>query len=493
MRLRALRTEPAVHSGSALSLTDRPSALPAVNGLAFALLLAVVALAPFPYGAVTPRGSMLLETAAFGVGILTFASMPRQWRLGAASIPLLCLVLISILGALQLVPLPLATLRTVAPLSASVYSDANEILRLFGRRGIAPKISIAPWDTRVTILLTLAYAVLFACAAMLCHSRLRRRIAVGVFLASATIHILYSTATTGAEERLHGTFINPNHFAGYIEIGLPFAFALVLREVLHSRERAKGARDIGERLEKRALPLVAPVLLLGVMAAGIGLTRSRGGILAAILTTFILIAIAPLHRARGDRHRVMRLGLAAAVLAGIAFVAFSIGNTPILRFLTDPHDIGSDERTALWRASIDAWRLSPTFGAGLGAFREAFRRTQPASVEGLVEQAHNDFLQMLVTGGWIGAALVAIAFASMLLLLVRAWRRQEHREESAFALAGIGALVALVLHGAVEFNMSIPAIPATLAIMTGMAWASATANGEQRTRSKPRPVPRIPS
>jgi hypothetical protein len=57
---------------------------------------------------------------------------------------------------------------------------------------------------------------------------------------------------------------------------------------------------------------------------------------------------------------------------------------------------------------------------------------------------------LAVTGGWAGATLVTIAFASMFVLLVRAWRRQEHGEESAFALAGIGALLSLILHGLVR-------------------------------------------
>jgi O-antigen ligase len=99
---------------------------------------------------------------------------------------------------------------------------------------------------------------------------------------------------------------------------------------------------------------------------------------------------------------------------------------------------------------------------------------QPAEVRGLVEQAHNDFLQMLVTGGWVGATLVVIAVGSLLFLLLAKWAKQRHREESAFALAGIGALIALILHGVVEFNMSIPAIPATLSVVLGVAWSAAT-------------------
>jgi O-antigen ligase len=283
--------------------------------------------------------------------------------------------------------------------------------------------------------------------------------------------VLVSTATSPSV-RLHGTFINPNHFAGYLQIALAFSFGLLWRELLHNRERASGIRDLADRVEKRAIPMAGPVILWAVIGAGIALTRSRGGILAASITTLTMLTLAMIGKAHRTR---VAFWIVPSVVAGLLFVAFATGDAPILRFLaSDPRDPESDMRLEIWRASLRLSHHSPLVGTGLGTFREAFRRVQPAAVVGLVEQAHNDFLQMLVTGGWIGAALATLTFVSILALLLRAWGRQDHREENAFALAGIGALVALMLHGLVEFNMSIPAIPATLAVMTGLAWAAAT-------------------
>jgi O-antigen ligase len=456
------------------SLADRQAILPGLNTAALLLLVVFVAAVPFPYGAVTPAATFALTGSAFLIGALAFLTRPAQMRIGMAIVPLIALALIGVVGAIQLKPMPMQTLGRIAPVSAKTYADANEILALFGRAALKPKISIAPTDTQTTILLTLAYLVLFASAAILFSTRARRRMAIGVFLASSLIHILYSTATTSAMQRLHGTYINPNHFAGYLGLTLAFAFGIFWREVLHNRERADGVRDMADRLEKRAIPLIATVLVWSVAAAGIGLTRSRGGILAALLTTIALIILAPLHRRRQARMAVAAVPAVLAVLAGLVFVFFTAGEAPLLRFLaSDPRDVGSDMRVEIWTASLKAFHRSPLLGTGLGTFREAFRRVQPHSINGLVEQAHNDFLQMLVTGGWIGSVLVVIAFGSMLVLLIRAWLRQEHREESAFALAGIGALLSLILHGLVEFNMSIPAIPATLAVMLGLAWAAA--------------------
>ena len=465
------------------SLADRESILPVLNTGAFVTLALFVALIPFPYGAVTPAGTFTLLASSFGIGALAFLTRPSRRAIGLAVLPLTALGLIALVGVVQLLPMSIGTLRRIAPISATTYADANEILELFNRRAIVPKISIAPSDTQATILLTLAYGVLFASATILGSTRLRRRILVGALILSAVVHVLYSTTTTLAMERLHGTFINPNHFAGYLQIALAFAFGIAWREMLYTSDRATGIRDLGERWEKRAIQMIGPALLWGVIAAGLALTRSRGGILAAMLATIILIALALLYRGKTSMRR-SAIPIVLVVIAGVLFVATTTGDAPLLRLLaSDPREIGADTRTRIWSASLSAFRQAPVLGSGLGTFREAFRRVQPASVVGLVEQAHNDFLQMLVTGGWVGATLVTIAVGSMLIILLRAWLRQRRREESAVALAGIGAMIALILHGLVEFNMSIPAIPATLAVMLGVAWAAAT--HEQR-----RPSPR---
>ena len=111
-------------------------------------------------------------------------------------------------------------------------------------------------------------------------------------------------------------------------------------------------------------------------------------------------------------------------------------------------------------------------GSGLGTFREAFRRVQPRDLAGLVEQAHSDPLQLLVTGGLVGELLGILLFVSLYVLLFRAWRRQKHREEAALILGGLGALFSLNLHGMLDFNLSIPPIPALLSGVLGAVWAA---------------------
>jgi len=445
-----------------------------LESAAFFLLLVFVVAAPFPWGAVLAGGKLKIELFAFAIGTMILASRATAAALRPLALPAGALALLALFGAIQALPLGAAAVRAIAPFSASVYADTNAILALYERAPLVARISIAPADTVAAALLIAAYASLFVSSAVLLQSRRRRRVFVGVVLVNAAVHSMVAAAVFGPRStgRISGPFVNPNHFAGYLEVALGLAFAILWREVLYNRERGHGAKDRAETIERRMMPIAATVFAWGIIATGIGLTKSRGGIAAVLITTFALVFVAIRHQ---QLQRRTRLGVTvgAVLLSAIALTALVARDEPIVRYLeSDPREIGSDTRLALYRSSIDAWLLSPNVGTGLGTFREAFRHVQPRSINALVEQAHSDPLQLLVTGGWIGFLLGGIAVGSALVILVRAWRTQPHREESALALGGIGSIACLLLHGLVEFNFSIPAIPATLACVAGMAIAA---------------------
>ena len=140
---------------------------------------------------------------------------------------------------------------------------------------------------------------------------------------------------------------------------------------------------------------------------------------------------------------------------------------------SDPRDLSGNTRVAIWKTSLAAWREFPVVGSGLGTFREAFRRVQPRELKGLVEQAHNDFLQLAVTGGAVGAALGVLLFGSLFVLLFRAWLGSDIARRAPSPSRDSARCSRLTLHGLVEFNLSIPIIPATLACALGAAWAAA--------------------
>lgn len=449
------------------------------------VLLALAATAPWPYGAVTPFGVVKLQIMAFLAAALLTLGVKRS-SLGPAIVPSLLIGGVVLIGALQLVPLGDTVVRAVAPVTASIYADANRVLALFEAPPAKVRLSIAPTETVRASLLIAAYIACFVAAAAV-RARVLRRLAVGTILGSAVIHVIWAATTQASLDRIHGLFVNPNHFAGYLEIALALAFGVLWTEIITGGDRLRPGDEPAGQIEKRLVPIAWRVLIWVVLAVGIALTRSRMGIAAAAVTTVLLLVAASSH-SRTKRVRYAGGGI-LVLIAALVIVGTITGQAPLLRFLaSDPRDPASDSRVRLWRLSFTAWKEFPHTGSGLGTFREAFKRVQPRDFAGLYEQAHNDALQLLVTGGWIALGLAAAGLTIMLVLLLRGWWHQRHREESALTLAAAGALFSLLLHGLAEFNFSIPAIPATLAIVLGLGWSAANYDTDAERRRGADPV-----
>jgi O-antigen ligase len=440
------------------------------------LLLLFVLLAPVPYGAVTPSGVLRIQIFAFVIGAIGLLAGGQRWT----PLPILsigAMAGVAVVGAIQLIPMSPELLAALSPSSAAVYAEANGTLRLSGESPLNLRLSIAPFETARVALLVLSYIFIFVASARLTVYRWQRTAVVSALLIAALGHVLYAAVAHPDEPRMHGTFINPNHFAGYLQIALAFAFAVIWVQVVTAARRTH-EEDAGQIVERRVFALTWRALIWAAIAVGIGFSMSRMGIAAQAAATAAMLVLALLH---GRGRRLGRQGaIALGVFASaILVVIAATGQTPILRFLaSDPRDPQSDLRFHIWQVSGRTWRKFPHFGSGLGSFRDAFRRSQPSELEGMIEQAHNDGLQLLVTGGWISLLLAAVAIGSFAILLARRWWLQKRRHEAAYALAAMGALIALLVHGLAEFNFSIPAIPATLAVMLGVGWSAANARPE---------------
>jgi O-antigen ligase len=440
------------------------------------LLLLLVVAGPLPYGGIMPAGAMRIELLCFAAGAV--AVLANRGHAPLPRLPLAALGAIAVVGILQLVPLPLSALESISPASAAVYRDTNRALELLDQPPVEPRISIAPSETVRATLLIAGYTFAFIAGVYLTRRRWQRSTLLAVLLINALGHVFYAAIFQTDAPRMHGTFVNANHFAGYLQISLAFAFALVWIQITRPEYRAPD-EDSASRMERRLIGLAWRVLAWVAVAAGIGFTLSRLGITAAAISTVLALTLAIIHR-RG-RSYIRQGAIALGVLTfGLVVVILTVRDLPIVRFLAaDPRDPQYDLRPRLWRIAIDAWTDFPHFGSGLGTFREAFRRSQPSDLNGLVEQAHSDSLQLLVTGGWISLILAAVALFTFAAMLMRRWWNRRGYE-AAYAEAAFVALIALLLHGIAEFNFSIPAIPATLAVMLGAGWSAVHARSDER-------------
>jgi O-antigen ligase len=426
---------------------------------------------------VTPWAEALLRGLCFAALALAALALDRPAALGPALVPAGALAALALLGLLQAAPLPAGLIAALSPEHASLQRQAAE---LAGEPSV-PRLTLSAAATRSAALGWAAAAAAFLSAAVVGRHRELRRWLAAALVAGALFQVLFGARDWFARARtlwgvelhysaarLRGTFVNPNHLATYLEMALPVVFAW-------GWWAARRAVD-EPRLERRLLLMAPPALLWLTVFAGLSFTGSRGGLLAAVAGVTVQGVL--LARARG-RWWVAPLG-ALAALAGLAVVA-SVGlrEGGLGRLLgTSVRDVSLGARLREYGVALEIWGRFPATGVGLGTFRDAFPLAQPADLQGTWWHPHSSLLEILVTAGPLGAALVAAGLVAILRRLGTVLNEGGRSEDRAAALAAFGILASLGLHESFDFGLTMPANALTLAVLLGSATAARTRSAQ---------------
>ena len=257
-----------------------------------------------------------------------------------------------------------------------------------------------------------------------------------------------------------GPFVNRNHFAGYMELLLPWPVALLL---------------MCRRREEKIFYGFAAAW----MAAAAIFSLSRGGMISIFAELIFLAALSP-RGASGDAPGAVasrsRAGL-LAVRGGVIIAILSVGAATLggLVWLGAERIVNrlatgqeatqgraaeqsfAASRGELWRDSWAVFRAHPVIGVGLGAFATAFpAHNQSRNSELVTTQTHNDYLQVLTDGGLIGF-LIALWFLAATGRAVRRGLRA-HEPFMRLAVLACGAgIFGLLVHSLFDFNLQLPA------------------------------------
>jgi len=389
------------------------------------LTLAILVFGPLATGAVRPRDFLVIQGLTLGVLALWTA---RLWLSRRPQLlwPPLCWVVVAF----------------------ALYAVA--------RYGTAELEYVA----RQELMRVLVYAFLFLAIVNNLHGQDEVRIITYtvVFLAMAiAFYALYQFLSDSGrvwhfhspyKHRGSGTYINPNHLAGFLEMVVPVGLAWALTS--------------------RARPLTR--VLLGyaslVALAGIVVSLSRGGWIA---TAVALLALGGVLVFRSGHRWSALLLVALLVAAGAYLVPRSVFIKERLeRTVREALAEGrtGDVRVHIWRPALRLWRENPWWGIGPAHFDYRFRTYRPALVQGRPDRAHNDFVNTLVDWGVVGTGLVVAAWVLLYAGVARTWPYARGsladlggRFSNKFAclLGGSVGLLALLCHSATDFNMHIPA------------------------------------
>jgi O-antigen ligase len=241
----------------------------------------------------------------------------------------------------------------------------------------------------------------------------------------------------------YGSYVNRDHYAGLMEMLVPFPLVVSMGHIL--------------RGGKRALVAFCAVLMAGT----IFLSGSRGGMLAFVLEIVVFAALTLVQR----RNPRVALGMVAVCALVLGFLVF-VGKGQVLGRLGD---LGPGIR---WNITKDCLRMfshRPIWGWGLGTFPTVYPSYRSFYTNLFVNEAHNDYAQLLVETGLLG-------FGLMLWFLVRLYqhglptsRRWEFKWDGAVSLSALLACTGLLLHSFVDFNLQIPANAAVFYVLCGLA------------------------
>jgi O-antigen ligase len=278
-------------------------------------------------------------------------------------------------------------------------------------------------------------------------------LALGVAqVAAPTGGLAYPYRTTNPGS-LVGLFANRNHEAGFLLALLPFAAALA---VPPAPAGPRGAPS----LSGGATRWVAwPFILIAIVALGV--IRSRAGVILAGPAALVALAVTW----RGRRRDVGGWPMAAvATAAGLAAVAVALfGLDPILgRFGGQAR---AEFRFEAWPHVVAAARSFLPLGSGVGSFDPVFEAVEPLVMVGptYFNHAHNDYLELWLETGWVGATILAVFLLWFLPAAWRAWR-----SGSPTAQAASAAILLLMAQSGVDYPLRTETLAVFFAFCCGV-------------------------
>ena len=425
-------------------LDDNPSRL---SGIIVVLLCVMLVFSTIAYGAVETWAVGFLSLFAGAIVICWIADALLKKELWVSfsklQLPLLGLILI---GLIQLLPLR----------SSNISSDLLSI-------PAASSLSLDPYLTKLAVVQLIIYFIFFAAALSFINIQTRlRKIVVAIVIFGALMSFFGILQRLAGVEGIYGlrpspnisfaSFVNQHHFAAFMEMTIGLTLGLIFGKATDK--------------DKRFLLLIAAVL----MGIAIVMTSSRGGMLSLFgILAFVIVAnllkkqkdenkSSTENRQNYRRNFTIIAGGLALILGLFGAVLLLGGDASLLRGVgvTNQQDFTSG-RTHFWYVALQIILSHPILGAGLDAFGTAFTRFDTWNGTFRIEQAHNDYLQILADAGIVGFACVASFIYLLFKNSLHAVGDALNRFRRNAVIGALAGCFGILIHSFFDFPLRTPA------------------------------------
>ena len=268
---------------------------------------------------------------------------------------------------------------------------------------------------------------------------------------------------------IYGPYVNHNHYAGLMEMLVPIPLIVALTRLAPPKVRAVAAATAA------------------VMVGTIFLSGSRGGMIAIVAELIILSAL--LVKQKRSLRTAIGIGVFLAIVVGL--LVWIGGGELSKRIATagpGHTELSSDIRTYINRDGLRMFLKKPILGWGMGTFPVVYPEFRTFYTNFFVNEAHNDYLQLLVEMGLLGFATMIWFVVTVYARAFKKIRNWPSEMSGAVTLACVLGLSGILVHSAVDFNLQIPANAAMFYVLCTIAASEPFAKPARKrrvARSKP--------
>jgi len=448
-----------------------------INYTGLILIFIILTISPVPYGSVEEWAKLLLQLECF----LLLLLLSFYFFLSKETVNIhnnkvfYCIVGFFVLLVFQIVPLPLSVLKIISNSSYSIWSTNQE---LFNRIGILQDnnyftISLYPFATLKEILLLLAYFSFGISVAFFCNNKNRIK-----FLIYLVFLITFTEACIGVYQSIYlgelstGTYINRNHFSGFIEltIFLLIGFSLGQRDYSYKFDGQDRKSYIKDLLSSDSVfKQITLILVISFIGIALFTSQSRMAIFSFLATSILMYILINRYSKNSPAEKIL---VGFGIFMTLCFVFF-ISFYPLLRRFVET--IGeAPSRTLIWKDSLRIFLEFPVFGTGIDTFRDIYPHYKSLEIASRINFAHNDYIQLLVETGIIGFVFLMTALFFLIKLSLQKITFYFNQKDYFAAYIRLGALcgiISILIHSLVDFNLHIPANAIYFALLIGIIFS----------------------
>jgi len=275
------------------------------------------------------------------------------------------------------------------------------------------------------------------------------------------LYWIWASAQSGA---IYGPYVNRNHYAGLMEMLTPFPLVLAATRFTEGNRR------------------IFVTAIAALMAGSIFLSQSRGGMLA-FCAQMIMLSVLLVRARQGNWRKPLMLG--AFLMLVIGFLVW-LGGNELTRRLVSIHsearaELGGGLRLTIDRDCLHMWLKRPILGWGLGTFPIVYPQFRSFYTTFFVNEAHNDYLQLLTETGLAGFSIAVWFLVLVFRKVATKLKDWDETSTGALTVAALLGCVGILVHSFLDFNLQIPANAAMFYVLCAIA-ASQPLQESQRRR-----------